>query len=75
MHELQNPQKVLLLAALGVTTIQTLRVYALKKRLQRGRQNFNILRDSTMYLVNLIAEHDIELTEFDVIALNTISEG
>lgn len=45
------------------------------KRLNEGRANFESLKEITYYLLDVINENDIEMTEFDLIALNAICEG
>ena len=71
----ENVTKTVALTMVGVSLVQTLTIYGLKRRLDRGRKNFNQLHESTMYLIGLLEQHGVELTEFDAIALNAINEG
>jgi hypothetical protein len=66
-------QRALFLLA-GFSIYQSLTIISLSRRLRRGRQQFEKLHGVTNYFLEIINENDIELTEFDVIALNTITE-
>ncbi len=67
--------KFLVVASIGITFYQALVIRRLYKSLVFGKRQFNKLHEATDYLLEIIQENDIELTEFDIIALTTISEG
>lgn len=58
----------------GLLIYQDLVIRRLNKRLRRGREQFYKLHEVTDYFLNIINENNIELTEFDVIALTSITE-
>ena len=63
-----------IIAMMSVSLFQTLTIRRLAKELTTGRTQFNKLHEATEYLLEIINENDIELTEFDLIALTAISE-
>ena len=76
MTELQIQMlKAGLVATTGIAVVQSLKVYALKKRLRRGRSNFENRHKTALYLLSILEENNVDLSEFDVIALSAINEG
>lgn len=67
--------KLLVVGMMSVSVYQFLVIRDLVRRLDYGRDQFNKLHDGTMYLMEIIEKNDIELTEFDLIALTAITEG
>lgn len=67
--------RLLLVSMAGVSFYQTLVIIGLTRRLNYGRAQFNKLHEAATYLLEVIEKNDIELTEFDLIALTAISEG
>jgi hypothetical protein len=63
-----------IMTLMGVTLYQALVIRRLKKNLNRGRNQFNKLHEMTDYFLDIINENNIELTEFDIIALTAINE-
>jgi hypothetical protein len=64
-----------IMALVGISFYQAFIIRRLNNDLNRGRRQFNKLHEATEYLLEIINENDIELTEFDLIALTTISEN
>ena len=67
--------KILIASMIGMSFYQSFVIRNLTKRLNYGREQFNKLHDAATYLLEVIEKNDIELTEFDLIALTAISEG
>lgn len=67
--------RLLVVGMMSVSVYQFLVIRDLVRRLDYGRDQFNKLHDGTMYLMEIIEKNDIELTEFDLIALTAITEG
>lgn len=77
---LDNPNQIkniqaLIILLFGLNLYQALVIRRLYKNLKVGRQQFDKLHHSADYLLSILGQNDIELTEFDVIALNSIVEG
>jgi hypothetical protein len=66
--------KTLLVLMTSVTFYQALTIRRLSKEFARGQRRFNNLQEGANYLLNLLEENDIALSEFDVIALTDIVE-
>lgn len=67
--------KFVLYGMIGMTAYQSLVIMHLNRKLNYGRNQFEKLRKGAMYLLEVINENDIELSEFDLIALAAITEG
>lgn len=67
--------RLLVVGMFSVSVYQAMVIRDLVRRLDYGREQFNKLHDGTMYLMEIIEKNDIELTEFDLIALTAITEG
>lgn len=67
--------RILIMTMVGISFYQAAVIKRLTNQLNFGRNQFNKLHESTTYLLKIIEENDIELTEFDLIALTNISEG
>jgi hypothetical protein len=67
--------QILIATMMGISLYQALVIRRLVKNINFGRQQFNKLHESATYLLKIIEKNDIELTEFDLIALTVISEG
>lgn len=59
----------------GIVVYQTITIRRLSKAYVRGYTKFEDLRSGTLYLLNFLEENNIDLDEFDVIALNAIIQG
>ena len=59
----------------GVSFYQALVIRRLINRLNYGRNQFEKLHKGTIYLLEVIEKNEIELTEFDLIALTAITES
>ena len=67
--------KFLLYSMIGMTAYQSLVIMHLNKKLNYGRNQFEKLHKGAMYLLEVIEKNEIELTEFDLIALAAITES
>jgi hypothetical protein len=67
--------RLLIAGMIGISLYQAYLIGRLTKELNFGRQQFDKARESAIYLLEIIDKNDIELTEFDLIALTAISEG
>lgn len=67
--------RIMIITMVGISFYQALTIKRLTDRLNFGRNQFNKLHDVSNYLLEVIDKNDIELTEFDLIALTAISEG
>lgn len=67
--------RILIATMVGITFYQAFTIKRLTDRLNFGRNQFNKLHEVSTYLLEVIDKNDIELTEFDLIALTAISEG
>lgn len=67
--------RILIATMVGITFYQAITIKRLTNRLNFGRNQFNKLHEAANYLLEVIDKNDIELTEFDLIALTAISEG
>lgn len=67
--------KACIVAMMGVSIFQAFTIQRLNRISNRGRTRFNQLHDAAEYLLEVINDNDIELTEFDLIALTSIIEG
>lgn len=65
--------KILITSMVAMSFYQAFVIGRLSRQLNYGRQQFNKLHEGTMYLLEIIDKNDIELTEFDLIALTAIS--
>lgn len=66
--------RFLIASMVGMSVYQALVIRRLTQQLNYGRFQFNKLHEAASYLLEVIDENDIELTEFDLIALTAISE-
>lgn len=67
--------RLLIATMVGISFYQAYVIGRLTYQLNFGRKQFYKLHEASDYLLEIINENDIELTEFDLIALNAISEG
>lgn len=67
--------QALIATMVGISFHQAFLIHRLNKELKIGRQQFDKLHEAADYLLEIIEQNDIELTEFDLIALTSISEG
>jgi hypothetical protein len=67
--------KTLIVTLVGITIYQSFTIRRLANALNIGERQFDKLHDAADYLLEVINENDIELTEFDLIALTSITEG
>lgn len=67
--------KLLIASMVGMSFYQSFVIRRLTKQLNYGRAQFLKLHEAATYLLEVIEKSDIELTEFDLIALTAISEG
>lgn len=65
---------LMILFTAGLPIYQFIIIRRLTNNLIRGERQFNKLHEATEYLLEVIDANNIELTEFDLIALTTISE-
>lgn len=65
----------LIMTLVGITVYQAFVIRRLANELNIGERQFNKLHDAADYLLEIINENDIELTEFDLIALTSITDG
>lgn len=63
-----------IVALMGVSIYQALLIRKLVKNLAFGKHRFDQLRDTAEYLLDIINEHNIVLTEFDLIALSAMTK-
>jgi hypothetical protein len=66
--------KMLTVTLVGLTFFQSFTIKRLMRELNTGRSQFDKLKEATEYLLEIINENDIELTEFDLIALTAIND-
>lgn len=66
--------KTSIVLMMGLSIFQALTIRRMAKEFAQGQHRFNNLRDGANYLLNILEENDISLTEFDVIALTDIVE-
>lgn len=66
--------RLLIASMIGISFYQAFVISRLTKELNFGRQQFDKLHEAANYLLEIINTHDIELTEFDLIALTAISQ-
>lgn len=67
--------RILIASIVSITVYQAFIISRLTKELKFGRNQFSKLHEAADYLLEIIDKNDIELTEFDLIALTAISEG
>lgn len=67
--------RILFATMIGISVYQSYTIFRLIYKLNYGRNQFNKLHEASDYLLEIIDENDIELTEFDLIALAAISNG
>jgi hypothetical protein len=67
--------KTLLVFMSSITIYQALTIRRLSKNFAIGQQRFESLQEGANYLLNILEENDVGLTEFDLIALTEIVEG
>jgi hypothetical protein len=65
--------RFLIATMVGITLYQAFTIKHLVDQLNFGRQQFNKLHEASAYLFEIIEKNDIELTEFDLIALTAIA--
>ena len=65
--------RILIATIVGISFYQVYVIGRLTKELNFGRDQFNKLHEASDYLLEIIDKNDIELTEFDLIALTAIS--
>jgi len=58
---------------MGLSIFQALTIRRLVKEQDYGRNQFNKLHGAAEYLLNVIEQNNIELTDFDLIALSSIT--
>jgi hypothetical protein len=58
---------------MGLSIFQALTIRRLVKEQNYGRDQFNKLHDAADYLFTVIEQNNIELTDFDLIALTAIT--
>ena len=66
--------KTSIMFMVGITFAQALAIRRLVKAYAVGRQRFDTLHEGTVYLLDIIHENNIDMSEFDVIALTNIFE-
>lgn len=64
--------KTLFIFMAGVTLFQTLTIRRIVKKYAEGHRRFETLHEGTVYLLDVIQENNIDLTDLDVIALTNI---
>lgn len=69
-----NNKNITLVFLSGITIYQAFVIGRLLNRLKTGQRQFNKLHEISDYFLEIINENDIELTEFDLIALTAITE-
>lgn len=62
----------LIVGLIGISIYQALIIIGLSRKYERGRRRFNKLHEVMEYLLEVIHENNIELTEFDQIAITAI---
>lgn len=68
--------KVCVVGMMSVTIFQALTIRQMQKRLTFGRKQFDKLHEAANYILDVVVEENgVELTDFDVIALNSLLEG
>lgn len=67
--------RLLIASMVGISFYQSFVIMRLTRRLNYGRDQFNKLHEAATYLLEVIDKNNIELTEFDLIALQTITGG
>lgn len=67
--------KISMMFMVGITVLQARAMRQLIKNYKEGQRRFENLREGTVYLLDIIHENNIDLTEFDVIALSNIFES
>jgi hypothetical protein len=60
---------------MSITLFQALTIRQLSKEFARGQERFDNLREGANYLLGVLQENNVDLTDFDVIALTDIFEG
>lgn len=60
---------------IGFTLFQMLTIRELVRKYEEGQRRFETLHEGTVYLLNIMEENDIDMSEFDVIALTNIFDG
>lgn len=66
--------RILIATIVGISFYQAVVIRRLANQLNFGRDQFKKLHEASAYLLEIIEENDIELTEFDLIALTAISQ-
>lgn len=67
--------RILMATMVGISFYQAFVIKRLTNQLNFGRNQFNKLHEASDYLLEIINDNAIELTEFDLIALTSISQG
>lgn len=67
--------RILIASMVGMSFYQAFVIRRLTNQLNFGRHQFYKLHEASDYLLEIIQKNEIELTEFDLIALTAISEG
>jgi type II secretory pathway component PulK len=67
--------RLMIASMVGMSIYQAFVIRRLTNQLNYGRAQFYRLHNASDYLLEIIQNNDIELTEFDLIALTAISEG
>lgn len=67
--------KISMMFMVGITVLQARAMRQLIKNYKEGERRFENLHEGTVYLLDIIHENNIDLTEFDVIALSNIFES
>ncbi len=64
-----------IIAMMGISIFQSIAIRRLEGKLKRGRLRYESLKEGAEYLVTILEANQVNLTDFDVIALNNILEG
>jgi len=67
--------KILIVGMMSISIFQALTIRRLVKNYTRGQHRFDNLQEGASYLLDVLHANDVDLTEFDVIALTSILEG
>lgn len=65
--------KICIAAIVGISFFQSYTIARMNKDLTHGREQFNKLHGASMYLFEILERNNVELSEFDEIALTELT--
>lgn len=67
--------KIVIVGLSSVVIYQALTIRRQHKAINFGRNQFLKLHEMSMYVLGILERHEIEFTEFDLMAMSTLYEG